>query len=113
MTVKLAFAIAGIIILLIIYLRPAPRDQPDIGLADLRSRILEALSDAANREFHEADYGVSTAKYFTPHEVISAVDFIEGQLEVAIPRSVYWQDTIGELTEALVAFAESNITQKN
>jgi hypothetical protein len=107
-TVKIAFAVAGIILGLVILLQPRLRNQPGTDQADLRSRILEALSEAANREIREADYDAPTAKYFTPHEVISAVDFIEGEINLDIPRSVYWQDTVGAVVQSICTFAEQN-----
>jgi hypothetical protein len=110
MIVRNVFAVAGIILALIIWLQPRLRALPETGEVDLRIRILEALSEAANREIRETDYGVPTTKYFTPHEVISAVDFIEGELDLEIPRSVYWQDTIGDVVASLIDFVEENST---
>ena len=110
MIVRNVFAVAGIILALIIWLQPRLRNLPETGQVDLRIRILEALSEAANREIRETDYDAPTTKYFTPHEVISAVDFIEDEMDLEIPRSVYWQDTIGEVVASLTDFVEENST---
>ena len=86
--------------------------KADHGEGDLPSRILAARSDIAGREFSEVDYGVRTTKYFTPSDLLVALEFVEDQLDTPIPRSVYWQDTIGDVVESVSRFAETTLKSK-
>lgn len=108
--IRTAIGIAGFVLALIIWLQPRLREPTERNQLDLPSRIRGALSERANREIRREDYNIPTTRYFTPHDVISAVDFIEAEMDLQIPRSVYWQETIGEVIAALTAFVENNST---
>lgn len=105
-------ALGVAVVALIVAYWPRRAKLADDGLVDLRSRIFDALSDYASREIREADCARATTKYFTPLDVITALEFIEDELDTEIPRSIYWRDTIGEVVDSVCEFAESKIDEK-
>ncbi len=110
MLLVLVVGVAFIVAIILNRILPKTEMLADDGKNDVQSRILDALSAFALREIRPEDFPTPTTRLLTPRDLLSAISPLEDELDLEIPRSVYWQDTIGDVVASLTDFVEESST---